>query len=63
MDILSNEQKRVLGELPWRMGLKEGDRVDAIVKSNVQLNKIGHWARATIVHLVELNPSALEGDH
>jgi hypothetical protein len=45
------------------MGLKEGDRVDAIVKSNVQLNKIGHWARATIVHLVEPNPSALETDH
>ena len=44
------------------MGLKEGDRVDAIVKSNVHMNKVGHWARATIVHLVEPNPSALEGD-
>jgi hypothetical protein len=45
------------------MGLKEGDRVDAILKSNVQLNKIGHWARATIIHLVEANLSALESDH
>ena len=62
VDILSNEQKRVLGELPRRMGLKEGDRVDAIVKSNVQMNKIGQWARATVVHLVEPNPLAQEGD-
>jgi hypothetical protein len=63
VDILSNEQKRVIGELPWRMRLKEGDRIDAIVKQNVQLTKIGHWARATIVHLVEQSPSALDNDY
>jgi hypothetical protein len=44
------------------MGLKEGDRVDTIVKFNVHMNNIGHWARATIVYLVEPNLSALEGD-
>ncbi len=61
-DLLSNEQKRVIQELPWRQTLKAGDRIDAINKHSSSTNKIIHWSRCTIVRVVEndLSTYALE---
>jgi hypothetical protein len=50
---LTLDQKRIKQEYPWRLSLKVGDILDAVLQVHVMQSRISHWARATIVQAAE----------
>jgi hypothetical protein len=51
---LTLEQRRIKQEYPWRLSLKVGDRLDAVLSVHVMQYRISHWARATIIQATDV---------
>jgi hypothetical protein len=52
--MLSLDQKRLVREVPWRLSLKKGDRIDAVFGvAATNVTRVQHWMPATITCIIE----------